>query len=414
MATDSKSNLDKLRIDRTERGEPGSPRWPWLLAVLLLATGAALAWWFLRDGRAFEVTTTTVYQEELTSGGRGASVLEASGYVTARRKATVSAKRTGKIVELWVEEGMRIEKGQILARLDDSLLLRQLALAQAQLQATRSTLAELDVRRDEAERNLGRSTKLLAEEVTTQAQVDADRASLDTLIARLAAAADQITVSERQVLLQREQLRETVIRAPFTGVAISKDAQPGEMISPISAGGFTRTGICTLVDMSSLEIEVDVNETYIQRVLDGQPVEARLDAYPDWTIAAHVITIVPTADRQKATMKVRIGFDRLEPRILPDMGVKVAFLESKAETEGADAAPRLTLLTPKASLRRDGERHIVFVVHNDQVERRAVTVGQRRGDSVEIEAGLNHGDQVVLNPPEELTDADRVRVSHDD
>jgi HlyD family secretion protein len=200
-----------------------------------------------------------------------------------------------------------------------------------------------------------------------------------------------------------------VVRAPFDGVAISKDAQPGEMISPISAGGgFTRTGICTIVDMSSLEIEVDVSESYINRVKPNQPVEAILDAYPDWRIPAHVITTVPTADRQKATVRVRIGFDALDPRILPDMGVKVSFFnERQPETTDAPVSPRL--LVPKGAVRTDAGQSIVFVVHDDRAERRAVKVGATEGEQVEIFSGLKAGERIVVEGVGTLTDGARVK-----
>jgi len=183
------------------------------------------------------------------------------------------------------------------------------------------------------------------------------------------------------------------------------------MVSPVSAGGgFTRTGICTLVDMGSLEIEVDVNESYIRRVEPEQPVEATLDAYPDWRIPAHVITTIPAADRQKATVLVRIGFDALDPRVLPDMGVKVAFLESGGE-QASTAGSRVRV--PRAALRRDGDRDVVFVVTNGTVERRAVRLaaaGPASGAQVELLAGLVGGERVVVEGPEDLADGDAVRV----
>jgi RND family efflux transporter MFP subunit len=216
-------------------------------------------------------------------------------------------------------------------------------------------------------------------------------------------------VAERQVDLQRANLNDMVVRAPFSGVAITKDAQPGEMISPVSAGGgFTRTGICTIVDMSSLEIEVDVNESYINRVSAGQKVEAVLDAYPDWKIPAHVITTIPSADRQKATVKVRIGFDQLDPRILPDMGVKVSFLRDESSSQARAVTPRA--LVPKAAIRSVDGRSVVFVVQQDRVERRAVSVGEQNGDQVEVLSGVSAGERVVIDGPQGLKDGDKVKV----
>jgi RND family efflux transporter MFP subunit len=241
------------------------------------------------------------------------------------------------------------------------------------------------------------------------AEVDAAQAEVDSLDARILAQREQVRVAERQVELERANLDDTVIRAPFSGVAVSKDAQPGEMVSPVSAGGgFTRTGICTLVDMRSLEIEVDVNESYINRVSPRQDVTAVLDAYPDWSIPARVITTVPTADRQKATVLVRIGFTALDPRILPDMGIKVTFLRD--DQHSAPQAARAVTLVPKAAVRAEGDRTYAYVVDGDVVDRRAVTLGGVDGDRHEILAGLNAGERVVVSPPPTLTSGSKVAV----
>ena len=249
----------------------------------------------------------------------------------------------------------------MLARLDDSSERAYLALAEAQLQAARGALDELEVRLAEARLHEGRMSVLVDEGVVGRAELDTARAEVDSLAARITFQREQVVVSDREIDVRRTALEDTVIRAPFDGVAISKDAQPGEMVSPISAGGgFTRTGICTIVDMASLEIEVDVNESYINRVSDGQRVVANLDAYPDWDIPGSVITTIPAADRQRATVLVRIAFDELgDPRILPDMGVNVAFLEPGQAAQAFAAAPRVWM--PSAAVRRDGEQAVVFV-----------------------------------------------------
>ena len=198
-------------------------------------------------------------------------------------------------------------------------------------------------------------------------------------------------VAERQVAYWEQQLDDTIIRAPFSGIVTSKNAQPGEMISPISAGGgFTRTGICTIVDMESLEIEIDVNESYINRVGAGQAVEATLDAYPEWKIPCKVIAIIPTADRQKSTVKVRVGFDKLDPRILPEMSVKVAFREAG----GSGPVAGRTVIVPKAAVQQQDGRDVVLVVQSGRAERRAVTVSKTRLDEVVISAGVAAGERV--------------------
>jgi RND family efflux transporter MFP subunit len=395
---DFKEDLAALRLEREPDIQPRR-RWVvWLvLAVFLIAAGGGAWWWFSRE-RPIEVETATVSSRQ---AGTQAAVLNATGYVTARRRATVSSKITGKVIEVNIEEGMAVRQDQVLARLDAETQSASVALAEAQAEAARRNVTESEVRLNEARINLDRITKLVGVGYSTAAEVDAARAAVDSLEARIRAAREQVRVAERQVALEQTNLDSTVIRAPFAGVVISKDAQPGEMVSPVSAGGgFTRTGIGTIVDMASLEIEVDVNESYINRVKPEQGVTAVLDAYPDWQIPARVITMIPSADRQKATVLVRIAFTELDPRILPDMGVKVTFLR---ENEDTAPAARPVTLAPKAAIKTDGKQSYVFVVVNDRVDRRAITTGGTDGERVEVIAGLNPGDRVVVSPPAELS-----------
>ena len=397
--------LKELQIDRSGEKRRGAGVWLWWLLVLALLALGIGGWWWLGGQPAVAVRTATVQE---VVGRANAAVLNASGYVTARRQATVSSKVTGRIAAVMVEEGMYVREGQILARLDDSTARVNYNLAKAQLGAARQKLQETEVRLREAELNLNRTQGLTEEGVASQAALDAAQAEYDSLKARLALGREEVAVAERPVAVLAQQLDDTVIRSPFSGVVVTKDAQPGEMISPVSAGGgFTRTGICTVVDMSSLEIEVDVNESYIARVESGQRVEAVLDAYPDWRIPGRVITIIPTADRQKATVQVRIGFDQLDPRILPDMGVKVTFLGME-EAPAGDERPRL--LIPRQAVRRDNGKDVVYVVQQDRVERRAVNLGSEEGDQVAVSSGLSPGEQVVVEGPDTLADGDRVTV----
>ena len=403
------ASLDDLKIDRSRDGRPRVAWIAWLAAgLVVLGGGGAAGWRWWEEARIPAVRTAAVRQAAPADGQP--TVLNASGYVTARLQSTVSSKVTGRIVEVLVEEGMAVRRGQVLARLDDTTERSYLALAEAQLGARRGALAELEVRHEEARLDLDRQRRLLEQRLIGQADLDTAQAEADSLRARIANQREQIVVAEREIDVRRTALEDTVIRAPFSGVAISKDAQPGEMISPVSAGGgFTRTGVCTIVDMSSLEIEVDVNESYINRVSPGQRVLATLDAYPDWEIPARVITTIPAADRQRATVLVRIAFDELgDPRILPDMGVNVAFLEAGPPPEEAvaDAAPRLWI--PAAALRGDGGARVVFVVRGGAIERRAVTTGVEDGGDVEVLAGLSAGERVVVEGPVELADGDRV------
>ena len=417
-----KDDLAALKIDQSDRGG-GARTGLWVTATVLVALVGVGGWYWASKLQAAEVKVAPVMAKSAGSVG-GAAVLNASGYVTARRRATVSSKVTGKVMEVFIEEGQAVRQGQVLARLDDSQARAALAFAEAQVAASRKSAAQDQARLTEAQLNLERRQRLMKEQVVGKAEVDAAQADVDALKASIAYAQEQIAVAQTQVRMRRTELDDMVVRAPFSGIAISKDAQPGEMVSPVSAGGgFTRTGIGTIVDMSSLEIEVDVNESYINRVRPGQKVEAMLDAYPDWRIPSRVITTVPTADRQKATVRVRIAFEpstssgspraesrgeKLDPRILPDMGVKVSFLREEEAPRAAAAAP--TVSVPKAAVKTDNGSTVVFVLKQDRVERRAVRAGLETGDEVEVLSGLTPGERVVVDAPPQLKDGDRVKV----
>lgn len=390
--------LSALRIEREPIRTDGGGWVKWVIVLVLLGGAAVGAWTWFNRVRPVEVEVAAVTERAV---GTQASVLNASGYVTARRRATVSSKVTGKLTEVNVEEGMAVREGQVLARLDDSTIRAALGLALAQLEAARGAVPEIEVRLAEARLNLGRRQQLRKDGLVTPSEIDQAEAEVNSLIARIASVGEQVNVAESLVTVQQTALNDMVIRAPFSGVAISRDAQAGEMVSPVSAGGgFTRTGICTIVDMQSLEIEVDVNESYINRVVSDQPVTAVLDAYPDWQIPAAVITTVPTADRQKATVLVRIGFTALDPRILPDMGVKVTFLR-EADADAPALAQPMTLV-PRSAVQTSDNTSYVFVVREATVERRAVQTGGIDGDRLEITAGLKGGERVVVSPSPEL------------
>ena len=398
-----KSDLDDLRIDRSARPATALPL-GWVFSIIALAAVVAFLAWWLRRPAEIEVRTTTV-RESGSGSGETRTVLNASGYVTARREATISSKVTGKVVEVLVEEGKRVEVGQVLARVDDTNIKATIQLSQAQLRAAQTSLAETRVRLKEAELQLKRTTDLAKGGIATQADLDRAEADSSSLRARLERQQADIVVAERELAVWQQQLDDTVIRAPFAGVVTSKNAQPGEMISPMSAGGgFTRTGICTIVDMTSLEIEVDVNEGYINRVEPGQPVEAKLDAYPDSNIPCHVIAVIPTADRQKATVKVRVGFEKPDARILPQMAAKVAF-------RGADtkATAGRSLGVPRDAVQTIDGRETVFVVQNGRIERRAITTAGTRDEQAVISAGVSAGERVVLNPPANIADGTKVK-----
>jgi RND family efflux transporter MFP subunit len=398
--------LNQLHIDRNDTGAPRSRvRWFVLVGCVLLILAGGLLWFALTLPETLTVRTAvarTVSQEPVA-----ASVLDASGYVTARRQATVSAKITGKVTEVLIEEGMRVKEGDVLARLDDTEARAQLALTRAQLTATRSQLAEIRVQLVQAERDYTRQRGLADRQLISVQALDAALAQRDTLRARLANIEEQIRVAQESVAVAQVQLDNTVILAPFSGVVVAKAAQPGEIISPVSAGGgFTRTGIGTIVDMDSLEIQVDVNEAFINRVKPGQPVEAMLNAYPDWKLPGEVIAIIPTADRSKATVKVRIAIKQRDPRIVPDMGVRVAFLDPQP----ARPAPLTSgVLVPAEAVRADGVAGVVFVYADGKVERRSVTLGETIGGQRQVRSGLRDGERVVLSPPESLKDGHAVK-----
>jgi RND family efflux transporter MFP subunit len=399
-----KEALAELRLEhssdpvRYRESRRGPRRW-WIVAGVAAVLLAVVGWRLAHS----PVPVRTAIAE--APDGADGAVLNASGYVVARRLATVSSKVTGRITEVLFEEGATVQQGQLLARLDPSTAQAELDVAGRNLDFQRRNLGETEARLAEAERTLGRNRSLVERKLVSQSTLDASEAEVDALRARLAAERAQVQVARSELALRQQGLDDLLIRAPFSGVVISKDAQPGETVSPASAGGgFTRTGIATIVDMDSREIEVDVNEAYINRVHDGQRVEAVLDAYPDWKIPAQVISIVPTADRQKATVRVRIAFDALDPRMLPDMGIKVRFLE---DTSGGEPA---SPTVPEAAVVRDDEQASVWVVRDGAVERRDVVTGEAADGRIAVRQGLDGGETVVVDPPRRLRNGARVEL----
>jgi RND family efflux transporter MFP subunit len=395
-----KPTLDELRIERSAKPDKPFPIWPVAISVLVLLIVGVVVW-YLNRPKPIAVRTVLARETGSSSNSVDRTVLNASGYVTARRAATVSSKVTGKVMEVLVEEGMHVKEGQVLARIDDTNVKASLKLAEAQLASARAALSETKARIKEADLNFRRIAELAKNNISAQADLDHAEADAAALDARLAQQEADIIVADRTVATWQQQLDDTVVRAPYSGIVTTKNAQPGEMISPLSAGGqFTRTGICTIVDMESLEIEIDVNESYINRVQPSQPVEATLDAYPEWKIPCKVIAIIPTADRQKSTVKVRVGFDKLEPRILPEMGVKVAFRETAVPVSVAAR----NVLVPKTAVQQQDGHDVVLVVQKGRAERRAVTVHSTTADEAIIGAGLVAGEKIVADWPQGLTD----------
>jgi RND family efflux transporter MFP subunit len=395
--------LAELKIGEEQRGSrPFALVTAIIGGILVIGGGVSAVFLLGSEPEALAVRTARVRSVSVDAG---TTVLNASGYVTARRQATVSSKTAGQIIEIAIEEGMEVTAGQVLARLDASNLELSLGLAEAQTAVARKAVLEAEAQLAEARLRQGRTRRLVEEQVAGQADLDQVNGEVATLEARIERQQEDIRVSERQADVIGQQIEDMVIRAPFDGVITAKNAQPGEMMSPIAGGaGFTRTGIGTIVDMTSLEIEVDVNEAYINRVSPGQPVDAVLDSYDDWTIPARVIAIIPTADRDRATVRVRIGFEELDPRILPDMGVKVSFRSAEAEPEEAPEG----LLVDAAAVFQDTGRDLVYLVRDGRVQRRAVRLGDQRGSEVFVLSGLVEGDRVVVEGPEGIEDGAEV------
>lgn len=407
--------LKELRIDRQGRdtSHAAAPlrRW-WALAAVAGVGVALLAWWLLRTD-PMPVRTAAAQADASPAGSAASSVLDATGYVTARRQATVSAKITGKVEQVLIEEGQRVKAGDVLARLEPTDANAQRALSAAQRDAARSEVARVRAQLILADKNLVRSRDLAARQLVAPSALDQAQAERDALAAQWQSAQRNVTVAERSLALAEIGVDNTVVRAPFDGVITVKAAQPGEIISPISAGGgFTRTGIGTVVDMESLEVQVDINEAFIGRVKPQQKVQAVLNAYPDWTIPAEVIAIVPTADRSKATVKVRIAFLQRDERIVPDMGVRVSFLEQAAPaTAGTAPAISGVSIADEAVATRDG-RTVVFVVGDGTARLREVQVEAARNGKRRITRGLAVGEQVVLSPTPDLRDGAAVETKN--
>lgn len=406
-STPPRHDLSSLKIDDRSRragGKTGKRLGMFATAVGVLVVVGGLLLAFRTQKPLVEVAAARPAGDL-----QAQALLNASGYVTPRRRATVAAKVTGRVEQIFAEEGLHVKSGQVLAELDCSQPKASLASAKTDRDATAAALADLEVQSGNADREWKRAESLRAAGVNSVQALDAARTTSESLRSKIALTKEQTRAAEARIAVAQQDVDNCTVRAPFDGIVVSKDAQRGEMVSPISAGGgFTRTGIATVVDMNSIEVEVDVNEAYIARVKTGQKAVSTLDAYPDWQIASTVRTVIPTADRQKATVKVRVSFDKLDPRILPDMGVKVAFLEDAppAKTKGSEARAMI----PKAAVRKDSGKSIVFVVSQQKLERRAVSLGAEHGGDVEVMAGISPGDMLVVRGAENLREGQSVEV----
>jgi RND family efflux transporter MFP subunit len=406
LSSPPKNDLGSLKIDDRRRRTKKSGKLLSLFAavvgILVLIAGAV----FAVRGR------TPIVEVALASPAndlRAQALLNASGYVTPRRRATVAAKVTGRVEQIYAEEGLHVKSGQVLAILDCSQPNATLVSTRTDRDATAALLQDLQVQLGNAERELTRAEGLRKAGVNTEQSYDTARTTVDSLRSKIALTKEQIRAGDAHSSVAQQDVENCTVRSPFDGIVVSKDAQKGEMVSPISAGGgFTRTGIATVVDMKSLEVEVDVNESFIARVREGQKVISVLDAYPDWQIPSTVRTVIPTADRQKATVKVRVSFDQLDPRILPDMGVKVSFLSDLPAKTGKTSDAKA--IVPHSAVRNEGGRQVVLIVQDGKLERRAVTLGTERGSDVEVMAGVVPGDKLVVKGADTLHEGQAVEI----
>jgi RND family efflux transporter MFP subunit len=408
--------LDQLRIERSAADEEGGGPRRWVVAIAIalgVAGTAGGAWFLVPRGVVVEVATAEPAPADVVVGP--GSILDASGYVVARRQATVSSKITGKVVAVEIEEGRRVEPGQVIARLDDTNARAAVAQARAQKAQSEANLTAARVAFENATPTFQRNEQQFVRAIISAQSFDTAKANYDAARTSLDVATRAVAVADATLALAQRNLEDTVVRAPFAGIVTVKAAQEGEMVSPISAGGgFTRTGIGTIVDMQSLEIEVDVSENFINRVHPDQRVSAKLNAYPDWDVPARVIAIIPTADRAKATVKVRVGFEVVDPRILPEMGVRVAFLDepSASPTAATHSPSQRALIVPPAAVQSEGDTGVVFVVNERTLERRSVRLGARTASGQIVLSGLASGTRVAVGDLSTFADGMTIRIGH--
>ena len=386
-------DLAELRIDRTpppRRGMPG-----WLRAAVVFVAVGVVGFFALRLSRGSAAVTVTAGTAEATGGGsaNGAGI-SANGYVVARTKASVSSKILGRLAWIGVTEGSQVRLNQIIARLES-------ADYEAALLAANATVAQLDAQHVQAQRDLKRAQSLRQQNLVSDADLESAETKVEVSLA-------QANAARAQAKLAEATLENTRVRAPFSGTVLRKDAEVGEIVAPSSAGGgLTRTAIVTMADLSTLEVEVDVNEAYIAQVVNGQPARITLDAYPDTSFAGRVRQVVPTADRQKATVLVKVSILDRDPRILPEMGAKVVFEAHDAQIA---AAPR-RVFVPEAAIVQSGGRAFVWIMQDGAVRQQAVDVGPARGDRIEVRQGLLGGESLVLSPPAGLKDGSKVKLA---
>ena len=415
---DKNTLINQLRIDRTSEPEDDGSSRRWLLigaSIVLVLALAGGGWWLLSrpSGIAVQEAVAREVRSSNSAGGgsAGASMLDASGYVVARRQATVASKTIGRVNEVLIEEGQKVGAGQVLARIDDSNIKASVQQASAALAQAEASLEAARVALADAKPIFDRNEQQMKANVISAQQFDQARAAYNAARTDFDVRTRAVESARAQLVVQQRYLDDTIVRAPFAGVVTVKAAQAGEIVSPQSAGGYTRTGIGTIVDMDSLEVEVDVSENFINRVKPGQPATIKLNAYPDWEIPAEVIAVIPTADRSKATVKVRVGFKQKDSRVLPDMGARVSFLSQPTPGESKSATPTVAVVIPNDAVQANGETGTVYLINsNNTVERRVVRLGARTNDGQLVLSGLSGGTRVAAGNLSALTDGAKIHI----
>ncbi len=405
--TDKSSQLDRLRIDRSTAPRPRRSWAWWVIGAVVIVAVAAGGWYAFDGGDSVKIHAVAARAATGTATTAGASLLDASGYVVARREATVSAKIAGKLAEVLIEEGQRVAKDEVIARLDDSNYRAALDQARAQAEQAAASLAAARTNEADARPTFLRNQQQLAEGLISKETFEASQASFDAARTNAIVAERTLTVAQAALNVAQRNWDDTVVHAPFAGVVTVKAAQPGEIVSPLSSGGFTRTGVATIVDMDSLEVEVDVSENFIHRVEPAQPVTIKLNAYPEWQIKGEVIAVIPTADRAKATVKVRVAFKERDPRILPEMGARVSFLSTAAPTSSSAPAG---VVVPGDAVEASGDTGVVFVIRGNKVERRAVRLGGSGSAGQTVVSGLTAGERVAIGDLTRLHDGATISL----
>jgi len=410
MAGEAKTtDLSSLQINRGSENSGGSAKTIIITIIVLSILGAGGYAGYRYLGNApIEVETITVLTT--TSGGRE-SVLTGQGYVVAQRKAAISSKATGRLEALYVIEGDKVTTGTIIGRIESNDVQASFEQQKAQLEVIKASLSSAQAEVEEAEIVFKRQQSLKTEKVGTQADYDAAQNRYKKAIAQVQSVKASIISQEATVRASQVQVENTVIRAPFDGTILSKNANVGEVITALGAAAGSRGAVVTLADMSSLEVEADVSESAIQKVNEGQSVEITVSAIPDKKYKGIVNKIIPTADRGKGTVQVKIRFEDIDERVLPEMGAKVNFLKNEAPEQQIQEAPKI-MIPLTAVLSKNGKK-VVFIADGETAKEINATFGEQFNEFIEVKQGLSNGDVVIKNPTDKLTNGATINIKAD-